>query len=460
MYLNDPVYITDATGEIGVTRRLGADAVRFVRRGTTYAPDVRYNSGGWTSKVTLRNNGGKANFVLKYVRSDGSIACTVIDTINAHGTYAASCTDTSAASVVLSTDQDVSFVVLQEHKTSGVSDGIGSYTGNDQPATEANVPIVQRNNSGWFSQIFIQNAGNAAATATLAFTPHSTLGNACNYTTASISPGGRVALTLADSAFNCLVNPSTRFVGAVRITSSQPLAVASTQYLGDTQFMETDNRRATTQVVYGPLVQNNNSGWLSGLTLLNASNTNATLNTVYYKADGGNCASKLYSLSAYKPEVIYPAPPADINCSTQQNPHPILSADFTSNQNLAVNVNQLNGSRATTYLAIATPGQQAIIPRLRQDNDWSDGFNVQNVNGQAANIVVRFYNSDGTLYSSNSYTLQAHALQTFAAPAFTSSGGGSAIVVADRAIAVSANNFLDGIGSTTDNIGSYAAIHR
>jgi hypothetical protein len=77
------VYVTDATGEAqgvhcgtGQYSRLGADAVKFVRRGTTYAPDVRYNNGGWSSTATLRINGGFLTGIV--IQNLGSAATGVV----------------------------------------------------------------------------------------------------------------------------------------------------------------------------------------------------------------------------------------------------------------------------------------------------------------------------------------------------------------------------------------------
>ncbi|MBW7883578.1 MAG: peptidoglycan DD-metalloendopeptidase family protein [Caldilineaceae bacterium] len=74
------VWTHDASGEgynqhcPGTYCRLGVDAVKFVRRGTVYLPDIRYANGGWTSSLMLRNNGGGyARTVVRFLRGDGSV---------------------------------------------------------------------------------------------------------------------------------------------------------------------------------------------------------------------------------------------------------------------------------------------------------------------------------------------------------------------------------------------------
>lgn len=241
------VWTHDATGEIfnqhcsGNWCQLGIDAVKFVRRGTVYAPDARYNNGGWTSKVTIRNNGGGlATMLIKALQSNGVAACTTnAPTLFAHQSLTYSCPSTSVASFIIEADQDMSVVVSQERSSPYTHE---AYAGVDNPTSEVLVPIVQRNNSGWYSDLFIQNAGSTNTSVNLQFmgAAGGCILTPCTYNNqATIAPGARVSLALSSYTVD-------GFYGTVRVTNSanQPLAVASMQYFDNgsvSLLMETSN---------------------------------------------------------------------------------------------------------------------------------------------------------------------------------------------------------------------------
>jgi hypothetical protein len=180
-----------------------------------------------------------------------------------------------------------------------------------------------------------------------------------------------------------------------------------------------------------------------------------------YNMGGGNsCDLDSYTLNAYTLQTVFPAPQTPTHCTQ----FTVLSANFSGGQVMAANVNQVKYSgptvvQATTYPAIATPGRFAYISRLRNDSNWDDALVVQNVNNQAINIRVTFYNGDGTVYSSTTDSLASHALKVYFAPGF-SNGGGSAVVTAEQPVAVVVNNYNVGVSSSVDGIGSYTAAPR
>lgn len=245
------------------------------------------------------------------------------------------------------------------------------------------------------------------------------------------------------------------FVGSVQVSNSenQPLAIASTQYKdsgGVSQLYETSNTQLPATTLYAPLVQNNNGGTLTGLTL---SRTGAGDFTVrYYRGDnGGNCTNQ--GPLTNNPQIIYPAPPGGTSCPT------ILAAKFEAGSTMAANGNQLKTSGlATTYAAIAAPSKVAIVAKVRKDSGWNDGFVIANFNSVAANVTVKLYNADGTLNStpinSQAVAVNANLVVLGQIPA---GFNGSAVVTTDQPVAVSVNSLQSGAG---DALGSYPANHR
>ncbi len=196
-----------------------------------------------------------------------------------------------------------------------------------------------------------------------------------------------------------------------------------------------------------------NAGWVSGITLQNASS--ATFYTDYYNASGSFCRSYGYSINGYYPQVIYPAPPDGSQC-TSSTVSAILGR---GSQPLAANVNQIKPgtSQATTYAAVAVPSRTVIVPLLRRQNGWDDGFVVQNVNSTSAAITVTYYNINGQQPNSLNYTLAPRESRVFYGSQIPLSEG-SAVITADRPIAVSVNHWKNGAGG--DEIASHPAVHR
>lgn len=455
------VYTHDATGEVfeehcgaGVWCQLGVDAVRFVRRGTIHASDVRYNNGGWTSTITIRNNGGGlATALIKFLQSNGAVACsTTTVTLFAHQSHIYQCTSTAVASAIVESSQDMSVVVSQERSSPYTHE---AYAGVGNPASDVRVALVHRNNSGWFSDLFIQNAGSATTNVTTEFIPAPGFGSNQTFTWNNIAPGARQQVNTTALAIG---NGSGVFVGSVRVTNSagQPLAVASTQYKdsgGVSQMMESSNTEPAVAVAYAPLIQNNNAGWLTGLNLSRTGG--GTFDVRYYRSDtGAECTNQL--VLGNNPHVIYPAPPAG-------NPCPVtpLARLQVSSAGMVAAVNQLQGTaNAATYPAIATPARTAIIAKVRRDSGWSDGIVIGNFNGATANVTVRLFNANGSLNSTPVNNVALGSNRNLVVLGQVPVGfNGSAVITADQPVAVQANSWKSG-GGSGDVIGSYPATHR
>ncbi|MBK8799242.1 MAG: peptidoglycan DD-metalloendopeptidase family protein [Anaerolineales bacterium] len=446
------IWTHDASGEVYNQHcsttycKLGVDAVKFVRRGTIYLPDIRYNNGGWSSKLVLRNNGGGyARTVVRFLKSDGSEACSpMMPTLFAHQSIALSCSDSQVASAVVDSSQDLSAMVLQEHTNPYTLD---AYAGVTRARQDIHIPIVQKNNSGWYSDLFVYNPNAQNATATFEFTPAPGKGTPYAYAYA-IAAGGQLRLNTGP-----LWQLGNLFVGSVRVSSSLPLAVAATQYKGTDQFMELSSTQPLAAGLYGPLLQNNNSGWQSGVTL-RAPGGNLPMSATYrVNNTGAGCAWETWWNN---PQIVYPAPQGNPpGCGVTPN------AVFSANGGSVASVNQLQGTlNATTYGAVAAPAQSASIPKVQRDGQWNDGFVIMNSNGTAVNVTVTLYNSNGILNSTPVNNQPLGAYQSLTVLSQIPYGfDGSALVTASQPVAVIANAYRPGAGSG-DVIGSYPAIHR
>lgn len=164
-----------------------------------YLPDVRATN-GWSSQITVRNNSTTATAQIVttfYAGVSGDVYAQRTDSVapNASLTFAPPSAIDGSVTVVSS--QDTSVVVSQQRSSPYTHE---AYAGVDNPTSEVLVPIVQRNNSGWYSDLFIQNAGSTNTSVNLQFmgAAGGCILTPCTYTNqATIAPGARARLALS-----------------------------------------------------------------------------------------------------------------------------------------------------------------------------------------------------------------------------------------------------------------------
>jgi hypothetical protein len=434
---NSYVYVTDATGEpqnghCAAFCNLGVDAIKFIRRGTTYLPDVR-QARRWQSQLVIRNNGGgRAKVKVILYEDNGDVACSVLFEVNRNGQYILVPCST-ATSAVVDADQDVAVVVTQQYSN---PNAWRAYVGVEQPNSQINVPLLHKNNYGFFSHLFVQNAGKTVTNITIEFKASpGQPGNNCTTTYQNIPPNGRAVVVLSN--VSCI---GTWFVGSAFITNSanHALAVASTQHQGDSSITSISSYGGgTSNTIYAPLIQNNNYGWIAGIALQNASGGTNSLSATYYNQGGGSpCRTDTYASTGARIAHIIGAPGA--TCTT------VASAIYSgSTLPVSAIINQaLPGTpTGTDYEAITTPTTNVYVPLWKnQPGTWISGLVVQNATGQSASITIRYYDTSGNQFGSLvNQTLPARAIYVAST---TGVSNGSLMITANQPIAVVVNHAL------------------
>jgi hypothetical protein len=209
-----------------------------------------------------------------------------------------------SGAVVVDTQQPVSLAVTQQNLSPFRA---AAFSGVNQSTGDAYIPYLHKNNAAWSSNLLVQNTKNGTANLTVEFKAVS--GTSCtqNY---SIAAYGQITINL--DTVSCV---GSSFMGAARLTSTQPLAVAvTTRNTAQTLIMETTNSVGPAAgAAYLPRlpVEQTSGGWTSGLSLQNVSSSARTLSATYYKRSGTVCSSANYpNIGAYFPYVISPPFPA------------------------------------------------------------------------------------------------------------------------------------------------------
>jgi hypothetical protein len=354
---------------------------------------------------------------------------------------------------VVDADQDVAVVVARYQATPYVS---AAYTGITNPASTVRLPLVHRNNGGWYSDIMIMNTGSSATGGTVYFQP------GCSYPFSTLQPNGSVLVST--NGITCVGTA----VGA-RVTSGggQPLAVVTMQrkYSGSVivSAMDYEGFPSAFNPNYLPLLMRGNSGWDAGLMLQNPNGIANTINIDFYnQAPGGWCCSGSYNVGADSVLAIFPLPVPSYFVGSGR-------ANSTSGLLFMSIVNQIkSGSNynAMSFSAVSGGTNAAAVPLVLNDyddwlgrNDWVTGISVQNLGASAASVTVSYYGSNGALAGTSSLSVPTYSTGIFYPPATPTNFFGSAWVSANQPIAVAVNHITYPAG-TDDTSMSHGGINR
>jgi hypothetical protein len=243
----------------------------------------------WTTGFQIQNLGTATaeDVTIEMYSRDGTLAATIAnETIAVDGskTYfpVPEVDDGFQGSAVISSSQPVAAIlnILGNNGVSGQPYYSEAATGVAKGATTVNLPLIQRGNNGFNTWFAVQNAGDATASVTVAFTAGPA---GQDYTTdpVSIEPGAAAIFDQIDET-----NLGDLFVGSAQVTSSQPLAVVVNQVgTGDLNTLFTYSGFASgSNSIALPLVQQANDGFITGISIQNVSAAAAEV-TIDYSAN-------------------------------------------------------------------------------------------------------------------------------------------------------------------------------
>jgi streptogrisin C len=451
---NDAVYMAaDFVGHYPYLFEIHTNNLNY-----THLPDLRNNvaGDGWVSSIYLRNDSTVSrNVQILYYNANGSLRLNETVTIgsnqrswlpvNQNNRIAAG----NRGSARVGDARNISALVAQYHAS---PEAWAVYTGISYPDAEVHVPLLYRNTSwGLFSQVFVRNNGDNSTNITFDF--KAAAGNDHTHTINNVAPNATVALSLTG-----LSQLGNNFHGSARIFNSANnlLAVTSTVYRSDQSSMsEVSNTAGLANVVYAPLIQNYNYGWISGAAFQNAGWASTGIQIDYYNSWGGSPCywSSNPSVSPYA-SFVTPSPPGGV-CS--QVASAIVKRTNVTTGFLEGIVNQVLPSTGNSadYRAVANPSTFVSIPFWHNGLDgWTSGMVIQNVNIQSVNVTVTYYWSTQGVHSSEQFSLAPRQIGILAnSPGALS---GSATVTASLPVAVvttHSRNASDGVMSST-------AIHK
>jgi len=351
----------------------------------------------YTSGVQFQNlESSEAALELQAFNPDGTSGGSGTYTVGANGSitlFPLEDVDTGfSGSIVLSSDKNGAAIanVLASDFSAGAS-----YVGRSTGATEVQLPLLFKDNSGFDTWFSVQNAGDSDANITV------------NY---SDGAGDRTAVIPAGAAQTFFQEDETDHtlpVFAAIITSDQPIVAAVIQENPSIMFAYTGFTGGTTNPVL-PLINANNAGFQTGVQLQNAGDTATEVTLSYTPADAGTACTETksidpgqsvtFALAAFSPTTDEPAS----DCIDGERF--VGSARVTSNsanQPLVAIVNQLlagvNGEAYGSFSADDATNVAVMPLILDRRGGFFTGFNVQNVGTVETDVTCTFTDSGYTV---------------------------------------------------------------
>lgn len=334
-----------------------------------------------------------ATVALSFYKQDGSLDITINDTIAASGSK-------TYFPLGVSSGFNGAAVVSSSNKVAAVVNILGnnglaaaSYIGASQGATSSSLPLLMKGNSGFDTWFNVQNIGTGSASITINYSDGTSR-------TDSIPLNGSKTYFQSTETHNQAVFSGT-------ITSNQPIVTAAIQESSQVMFAYNGFSAGSVNPVM-PLINTNNSGYISGIQIQNigASSTNVTV--TYTPSAAGTACTETKTISPGSSQTFalqaFSAGTAPISGSTcVRGQRFIGSAQVTTNsasQPLVVIVNQLlpnrNGESYSGFdPALAT--DKVVMPLIMDRNSgYFTGFNVMNVGTVTTSVTCTF---TGTSYT-------------------------------------------------------------
>lgn len=357
---------------------------------TVAAQPVTYEAG---FQVQNLSGTDQATVSITYYNQDGSVNTTISDDIaaGASNTYfPIGATAGFDGSVVISSDQPVAAIanVLADNFAFGAS--YASFSGG---ASQVSLPLIMKGNSGFDTWFNVQNAGTSSADVTIAYAD-----TACT-DTATIPAGA--AATFSQAANSCL---PAGYVGAATVDAGAGSVVATVMQTGPTTLLAYNGFTSATASPVIPLVNANNSGFVTGIQVQNtgATDTDVTISYTAIPGLGTDCSETLSIPAQGSATFAFFAFTAAGDCGAGQFVGSAAITGNTEGNDLVAIVNQLNtgASQGTSYNAFdtSTATSTVVMPLIMDRNSgYYTGFNVQNVSGGDLTVSCDFTDATGAV---------------------------------------------------------------
>jgi len=361
--------------------------------------DAKAGEFAYTSSINVQNlDNVAASIQINFYKQDGIIDTTVSDSISALGSK-------SYFPIQASVGFNGSVIITSTSQVAAISNILGdngaaaaAYVAANSGSTTVLVPLLMKGNGGYNTWFNVQNTGSLEATVNITYSDGTSITNQ------KIPPG-------AAKTFDQSTETHSAKVFSAIITSDQPVAATVIEENPDVMFAYsgfTQAQAVTNPVI--PLVNANNAGYHTGITLQNSGGTDTTVTLSYTPSGPGNgtACTETQSITAGKNATFAfssfqgsPQPGMSTTCAAGQKF--VGSAKVTSNtasQNLVGIINQLksgvNGEAYGSFDAASATGEVVLPLIMNANGGYFTSINVQNVSSSSTTVTCNFTGSSVT----------------------------------------------------------------
>jgi hypothetical protein len=434
---------------------------------TTVSAQVSYPNSRFTSYQVANLGAAATTIHVDYYAADGTVARAVdyadvpaggsvtvqqsLESELADGQYSA----------VISAGEPIAAVANQQLGTDGSGTSIppfSSYSGAREGATEIMLPSIMYNWFGYYTELVIQNVGDASAVdISIEYFPTTYAGCLAGATgeTESVPSIPQYAGTTVSQVENLDLGASGltddctvfngRFLGSAKITSSEPIVAIVNQHVQDKLFTYNSFAGGTDTLLL-PAYMRDYYGYYVALVVANPGGVTATVTITYTNGDQGSTPGDVvvgtHSVPAGENITIYDGPGDAVTDLSPTYPNGdggcatgtcfFGSAMISSDQPVVAIVNQealpATGAQAGTYNGMSTAeGSSKVSVPLFQANFYGyyTSLTIMTVDGGEAVLDIT-YTSDST-YSSVQGHSKTYARTTVNGFLNISPGGGATL---------------------------------
>lgn len=364
---------------------------------------VRAVTRPFSSGFQVQNLGSTdATIEINLYNEDGSTAAQASDTVPGNGqvTYAtldklspqAPPTGFSGSAVISSSERVAAIVNLVSPDIS-LSFGGEAYIGFDAGSQNVRLPLLFKASNGFSTFFNVQNVGDSTATVNITYQNGAT-------ESTTIAPSAAKRFDQDQNA-----NLPAGFAGSATITSNQDV-VATVVQVGPTTVLVYNGFTQTSQNPYFPLINANNGGFITGVSLQNAGTESTNVTVSYTPSSNGTACAETQTIPAGEARFFaINAFLNDTNGDDCANGSVFVgSARVTANsasQPLVGIVNQLNQAvnKGGSYAAFdPSAATSTVVYPLIQDRiaGYFTGFSIVNVGSSATTVTCTYSNSSVT----------------------------------------------------------------
>jgi len=337
--------------------------------------------GPLSSAINIQNIGSaEAAVTVQYYTAVGTLAHTSSHTIAVDDVlfvYVPNVSELASGeySVVISSDQPIAAISNFSDSDSGAS-----YSGFDTGATTWFIPAAYDNYYGYYSEVYAQNISGSSADITLeVFAPGS---STSVYTNTKTAVPANTSVEWSQAGLSELNN---NVPYSAKVTSTgDVVAMANIYGSGGTeqQLYSYNGFPSGAIEFFTPVVMKNYHDWNVAIAIQNVSASAASVTVDYSTGQ-----SKNYTIQPNSSESIYA--PAEIDL-----PNGLFSATITSDQDIAVMVNQSNNyNRAATYNGVWEATTVVNAPNvMKRYYNYSSSITCQNLGTTDTTMTINYAN--------------------------------------------------------------------